>query len=200
MSARTSLLLGLGAGLGVLVLAVQPGHATITAVLPAVVKLAAGPASVELDKLESDTDISAFDEEQCVTAAVAVQTDQGWIPAGTPFSCHFFHSDPVTVPPGSLLTGRAMFDTEIIGVISTTADLDASDGVCGLQTTAYPTGVAPHRGFEPAQADAYQLLNPFALRVRMEVPSTFDQMRVLTCCPGEPGCDENPNNDWPPQD
>lgn len=200
MSARTSLLLGLGAGLGVLVLAAQPGYATITAVLPDVVKLAAPPASVLPNQLESDTDIFAFDEKQCVTAGVAVQTDQGVIPAGTPFSCHFFHADPATVPPGVLLTGRAMFDTEIMAVISASADLDATDGICGDGTTYPAAGAAPTRGFEPAQADAYQLLNPFALRVRMEVPSRMDQMRVLTCCLGEPGCDENPNNEWPPQD
>jgi hypothetical protein len=144
------------------------------------------PASVVLGDQESDTDIIAFDEKQCFTLGAALDTDQGKIPAETKVSCHLIHSDAVV--SFALLQGRVLFDNQILGVISTSGELDDSDPVCD-DGVLYPTELAlveANRGLEPGvQVDQYQIIaGGFGIAVRMEIPaSSFsDQVRVITEC------------------
>jgi hypothetical protein len=156
--------------------------AAIVAVVAAFVQIAP-PASVELNQLQSNAVLFAFNERQCFSLNFALQTDEGVIPAHTKMSSHFLHGDPFNQ---LLLDGRVRFDGPIIGVISTTAGLDATDLACGAPGTAYPTGTEINRGLEPTtQADAYQIIaGGFGIQARMEVPlfSFSDQIRVLTRC------------------
>jgi hypothetical protein len=99
--------------------------------------------------------------------------------------------DPVN---SAVLDGKARFDADIIGVISSSASLDDSDVPCGLSTVLYPApGVEPFRGLEAFQAnDRYQVIQAGrAIHVQMDVPpnSYSDQLRVITCCPGNDNCD-----------
>jgi hypothetical protein len=143
----------------------------------------APPASVALGQLQSNLDMFAFNERQCFWLNFNLPTDQGFIPAFTKMSSHMLHVDAVT---NTVLDGRVRFDNVILGVISTTAGLDASDAACGAPGTAYPTGMEPNRGLEPGQADAYQIIaGGFAIQARMDLPpflSFTDQIRVLTRC------------------
>jgi hypothetical protein len=155
--------------------------AAIVATAAAFVQIAP-PASVELNQQQSNAVLFAFDERQCFSLNFNLQTDQGSIPAHTKMSSHFLHGDPFSQ---LLLDGRVLFDGPIIGVISTTAGLDASDVPCGAAGTIYPTGAEINRGLEPTQADAYQIIaGGFGIQARMEVPalSFSDQIRVLTRC------------------
>jgi len=140
------------------------------------------------DQNQSNASIRAFDENQCVTLKDDLVTDQGVIPAGTEVSCHIARFDPANPP----LTrqGGIVFDAPIIGVISTSADLNASDDPCGLDTTTYCQ--EDFRGLEPTQADAYQRVGECGLKVKMEVTDFQDQVRIITeCCPdGEDCCED----------
>jgi hypothetical protein len=139
------------------------------------------------DQNESDTEIRAFDENQCITLKNDLVTDQGVIPAGTAVSCHIARSDPDSPP--TTLQGGMLFDAPILGVISSSAGLNASDDPCGLDTTTYCQEA--FRGLEAGQADAYQLVSDCGLKVRMEVTEFQDQARIITeCCPeGEECCE-----------
>jgi hypothetical protein len=173
---------------GVLAVAAGATSATaaIVAVVPDVVQFV--PMNVRLNQTESDVRLIAFNEQgnagQCVRFNHEIHTDQGVIPPNTPLKSHFVHGDPVTA---LLLTGGVRFDSRIIGVISTSAGLDATDAALGRPGVIYPVpGAELNRGLEPPpQADDYQIvLGGFGLRVTMDVPvdSFSDQIRVLTCC------------------
>lgn len=157
--------------------------AAIVGTAPAFIQILP-PPSVQLNQLTSDTNLFAFNERQCFTLAFDLHTDNGAIPANTLMSSHFLHGNPNT---SLLLDGRVQFNGPVIGVISSTALLNASDVPCGAAGTIYPTGTEPNRGLEPAQADTYAIISGgFGIAARMEVPpSSFsDQIRVLTrCCP-----------------
>lgn len=165
-----------------LALAATSATAAIVATAPAFVQIAP-PASVELNQLQSNVNLFAFNERQCFRLNFNLPTDQGFIPAFTKMSSHYLTGDPVST---LLLDGRVRFDNQIIGVISTTAGLDGSDAACGAPGTVYPTGAEPNRGLEPPpQADAYQILGGgFVIQARMDIPlfSFSDQIRVLTRC------------------
>jgi hypothetical protein len=148
------------------------------------------PNDVTQDQNESDTDMLAFDENQCITLTEDLVTDQGIIPEGTQVSCHMMRVDPVN---GATLQGTAIFDAPILGVISDSALLDASDDPCGLAGTTYPAaGAEPFRGIESTQADAYRpVAGGCGLQFRSEVPalSFQDEVRVVTrCCKDENCC------------
>lgn len=159
--------------------------AAIVAVWPAVVGVPP-PASVVLDQQESDTAIIAFNERQCFwLPAGGLDTDQRHLPGNLRVSCHLLHMDPASPPV--LLSGRARFDSMILGVISDSDLLDASDDICKRLvppvTTYPPLGTEPDRGLESTQPDQYQISpNGFAIQVEMNARGASDQVRVITRC------------------
>ena len=176
------------AGVGV-ALGATSATAAIVATVPAFVQLTPAPASVVLGALQSNANLFAFDERQCFTLPFNLPTDSGFVPAGTLMSSHFLHGDPVTT---LTLDGRVRFNGPILGVISSDAGLDFSDAPCGAPGTTYPTGTV-FRGLEAGTLDAYAIIaGGFGIQERMDVPSFFDQTRVITrCCPG--GCPGAPD-------
>jgi hypothetical protein len=143
------------------------------------------PTDVRLDQTESDVEIRAINErQQCFSLTKDLEVDEGVIAKGTKMKCHLIHADPDNT---LLLDGRVRFDTQILGVISTSDGLDATDAMCFRNGMVYPnTGDEPNRGLEPGiQADTYQIIaGGFGIQVRVEVPpnSFSDQVRVLNCC------------------
>ena len=166
--------------------------ATIVATVPDAVELVL--TDVRLNQSESDVEIRAFNERgngpQCFQLPYDLQTDHSVIPKFTWVKSHFIHADPVTT---LLLDGRVRFDTQIIGVISSSAGLDATDALLGRPGTTYPPpGTEPNRGLEATQADAYAIVGAgFVIAVRVEVPpppdAFSDQIRVITACTQPPG-------------
>jgi hypothetical protein len=191
--------------LGVLAVALAVGAtaapAAITGTSGAVVQIAPPPSVLD-GALQSDTQIMAFDEQQCVTLASDLQLDVtpggggGTIPAGTTVSSQFLHFDPTG---GSLvtLTGSITTDAAIIGAITTSGNLDASDSL-GAPGTAYPTGDAS-RDLEPVQGDTVSISgNQLTATTTVNDQFHFDQIRVITHCPPPPPpvsatCDEDVN-------
>ena len=158
--------------------------AAIIAVTPDVVLFT--PADVRLNQTQSNVQIDGFDEQQCIQLGAPLQTDQGFIPAQSWVSCHFFHMDPVT---SAVLDGKARFDGDILGVISSSALLDASEPTCQIPNVTYPVaGAEVNRGLEAFQPnDRYQIIDAGrGIHIEMDVPffSFTDQIRVITCCPG----------------
>jgi len=139
------------------------------------------PSDVTLDQTESDSMFLAFDERQCVVLSNDLVTDHGTIEAGTTVSCSFLHADPVTVMP--FAQGKILFDSPIIGVISLSDDLDASDAVCGLSAVEYPAaGDETYRGLG-SSLDRYQIVaGGRGLHIQLDIPTASDHVRVITCC------------------
>lgn len=172
--------------LAVILIGLAAGTASATIVATGLDAVQFVPVDVRLDQTESDVRIIAFNERQlpCVILKDDLPVDQGVIPKGTKLKSHFIHADPVNA---LLLEGRVRFDTQIVGVISTSAGLDATDALFGRPGVVYPNpGDEDFRGLEPGvQADQYQIIaGGFAIQVRLQVPfdSFSDQIRVLNCC------------------
>jgi hypothetical protein len=166
--------------------------AAITSTSGAVVKIAPPPSVVD-GALQSDTEIRAFDEQQCVTLSSPLQLDfsavggSGLIPAGTSVSSHLVHFDP-TGAASVTLSGSITTDATIIGGMTTQAGLDASDSL-GAPGTTYPTG-DPARGLDAGDTvtvSADLLTATVTLTDRFH----FDQVRIIThCAPPPPTGDE----------
>ncbi len=154
--------------------------ATIVAVAPDAVLFV--PADVRLDQTESNVRIIAFDEKQCRTLPADLHTGQSMIGAGTKISSHLLHMDPVNA--AVVLDGKARFDAQILGVISSSSLLDDSDFL-RRPGVIYPMpGAELNSGLEAFQPnDRYQIIQAGqAIHVQMDVPSFSDQVRVITCC------------------
>lgn len=195
--ARKRLLAGC---MAVLVIAVTVGasvaSAAITSTGGAVVKIAP-PGSVQDGALQSDLEIRAFDEQQCVTLASDLTVDvtpsggAGVVPAGTSVSSQFLHFDP-TGSSVVTLSGSITTDAAIIGAIVTESSLDASDSL-GAAGTAYPTGDVT-RDLEPIQGDVVTISgDQLTATTTVNDRFHFDQIRVISECPpppppGDEGC------------
>jgi hypothetical protein len=144
------------------------------------------PDSVVLGHTEANVVLFTFDEQQCVELNLNLATDQGVIPVNTRVNSHFIHGDPIT---SFVLNGEVRFQNNILGVISTSARLDATDDLFGrnfpvfADPTDYPTlGDEVGRGLEAA--DAYFIApGDRAIAVTMSAGTGSDQIRVLTSCP-----------------
>lgn len=166
---------------------VLPGFAAVQSTTPTVVAVPA-PATVLPGQNTSNTNILAFDERQCVTLEKTLGVngvpDQPIpfplvnfpIAAGTQVSCHFLHFDPSTTASAG---GSATFDADILGVIVGDADLDATDSICGLPTTAYPTGTSSRGAEQPADG---VLIGTDTVSIDWTASNPGDQMRVITRC------------------
>jgi hypothetical protein len=143
--------------------------------------VASTPSDVRLNQTQSDAHIKGFTERECVTLSSTLQVDGGSISSGNTVSCHFFHADSVNSPT---LEGDAQFDSNILGVISATSRLDASDGVCGRVGTTYPaSGGEAYRGLD-AVGDWYSVdNNTDIITIHNSLPNgSSDQVRVITAC------------------
>ena len=185
-SRSRSLLLGGIAGTLAIGSVATPARAAIVAVIPDIVMFL--PADVSLNQTESNVDIVGFDERQCFDPVADLTMDNGTIPgqAQVRISSHLLHADPVN--GNVVLDGRAFFDGRILGVISDSTLLDDSDPICRNPAVTYPVaGNETLRGLEPGQAqDRYRIIAGGAgIEVQMDVSGASDQIRVITCCPGQ---------------
>ncbi len=175
--------------LGLALLSAIPAAGAILSTTPVVVEVPA-PATVMPGMNTSNDRILAFNEQQCVTLDRLMSVNGALdgevpypfvgfpIPAGTDISCHFLHFDPSGAANAS---GTVTFDSDILGVIVTDPDLDASDSVCGLPGTAYPTSVTD-RGAELPGDSASIDLGTRTVTVDLTASNPGDQLRVITRC------------------
>ena len=151
------------------------------------------PSSAVFNDLESNTRIHAFPERENYTLPQDVTVDisapgdydHGYrqtakvIPAGTMVNCHFLHYDPVG-SQWATSAGAISVSGEILGLIVTSGQLDATDHILGAPGTAYPTGQGA-RGFEN-RAEIVRLEADMRTFTINRFQSTFpgEQVRILS--------------------
>ncbi len=184
---------------------IQWVRADISSVTPAMTLIAA-PSSVTLNSLESNNDIFVFEEKQGVTVGVSLGVDftspgtykkpADLLPAslvpGLTVCSHLIHFDPVGTGLASS-EGAVTFANDVVGVMTSDANLDASDAVVGNPGTTYPTGLTA-RGLELSPSSEVISLSPDKRTIRLSVRAStaVDQARVLTRCPQAP----EPRPEW----
>ncbi|MEM7740527.1 MAG: VPLPA-CTERM sorting domain-containing protein [Pseudomonadota bacterium] len=142
---------------------------------------------------EQDGTIFVFDEQQNVAFDTDQGLDFGSIADGTLVNSHYIQFDPASAT-GQVGEGTIVFDGPILGVITSTANLNANVGnttadfYFGLSGTlgAYPTGAdASARGIGSPDDDLQVVLGSNTLIIEsLEIPTgadgNIDGIRVLT--------------------
>lgn len=156
------------------------------------------PVSVVPNVTESNTDILVFQEQADLTLSADIPLDvhmpstyanskwttPGVVPAGTRVNVYFLHFDPTSTVQK---TGSITLPNPIIGTISSTANLEATDGPLGTSGVAYPAaGTAPDRQIELSTNDAYTLsADRHTVSIDVNTSTSADQIRIVTLAPGE---------------
>ncbi|MGH2701706.1 MAG: Ig-like domain-containing protein [Actinomycetota bacterium] len=171
----------------------QPAYATIISASGAAVKIAP-PATLVNPKLESDTQMFVWDEQQNVTLPNSLNVDistpglyddnddltPAAIPAGTVVSSHFVHGDNVgSGGGGHNLDGTVVVDAEILGIIIMNPNLDDSDFL-GAPGTEYPTGLDQRRFTIEAQDFLIEQVDRRTVFIHMNVRAHADEIRIIT--------------------
>jgi hypothetical protein len=131
------------------------------------------PNSVGNDNFQSPN-LFGFNEDQNILLAAPLTVDVGTspIPAGTTVASHYIFFDP---GPSQHIIGTVNFDSDVLGITTSTATLAASDflaqtGVNYLNPTA--------RGLEPG--DSVTISGPQQILFDTFASSPGDYVRVLT--------------------
>ena len=136
---------------------------------------------MSLNVLESDTEMWVFDEVQglLLTADLSVNFGGtgGVISAGTEINSHFVHKD--TLGGTVTLSGTAIFDGTILGIIASPGNLDSSDSLLGLSGTTYPFGL-DRRGTQIGEVGDSITFAGNTLTLTSATSSRPDQLRVIT--------------------
>lgn len=121
-----------------------------------------------------------FDEDQNILLGADLSVDGGTISAGTVVASHYIFFDPNN---STTITGSVTFDSEILGVVSSTGLLAASDFLANTGVTYLNPGL---RGLE-ANTDSYSLSDAFTIAIAWRASTPGDYIRVLTArSPGAP--------------
>ena len=115
--------------------------------------------------------------QQLFHYGISCDYSPGTIPAGTAVDVYLVHYDP----PGSNVTSTAnlKFSREILGVVVTTSNLDASDSVLGNPGTLYG-GTQRYLECAAATVDVVEIsadMKEFSLDMR--VTSGFEEVRII---------------------
>ena len=153
------------------------------------------PASVELNtpELESNSEAFVFTERSGVllnsdlivdvldagTTVTGSNNDSpGPIPSGTLVNSLFLHFDPSRL---ASVSGAVTLDQEILGVILSASNLDASDNLLGGLETVYPTGLASRGVVLEASDDSITLsADRRTLTYNLAAQNSTDQLRIIT--------------------
>jgi len=133
------------------------------------------PLNVGSDN-QQDPKLMGFDELQGVVLTSALWTDSpaGSIPAGTRVNSHYILYDPVS---NSSITGTIVFDADILGIMTATTTLAASDSQLSWPGTNY---LSPSlRGLEPGD-DFATISDSRTVSVALSAASPGDYIRVVT--------------------
>jgi hypothetical protein len=131
------------------------------------------PDSVGDDNFQSPN-LYGFDEDQNIvlTAPLIVNVGSSPIPAGTTIASHYIFFDP---GPTQHVVGTVDFDADVLGIITTTADLAASDFLADTGVNYLDPG---NRGLEPG--DLVSITGPRQILFDTVASSPGDYVRVLT--------------------
>jgi hypothetical protein len=139
------------------------------------------PNSVGNDTFQSP-DLYGFDEDQNILLASALGVDVGSspIPAGTQVASHYIFFDP---GPSQTIVGTVDFDSDVLGIITSTGLLAASDFLAKTGVNYLNPGA---RGLEPG--DSVTISGVRQILFDTSASSPGDYVRVLTAfSPGAVG-------------
>ena len=153
------------------------------------IRVSAVPKSVLKNHFESDREIRVFPEAARTLredlavdrstpglVAAAADLEAAMIPAGTAVQAYMVHVDP-THPTQSPFTATITFSQEVLGVITTSAKLDGSDGFVGARGTVYPR---EDREAELGD-DSFEIEDDRrTIRFRLGEEDGIDELRVVT--------------------
>ena len=155
------------------------------------------PASVAVGQLESNTQISVFEEQSGVVLGTDLVVDvrepgsygpganlgsfprDGSIPSGTSVASYYFHADHVGTSGTTTFSGTVTFDSDVLGLAFTGDRLSSTSSVLGYSGTAYDssgTGV---------QASDHVILSSDRRTVTFSASQGggADNLRVITVAP-----------------
>lgn len=155
-------------------------------------QIIAPPVSLDTHAFESASHIFAISERQNLvlpydlsvdimntgTVSTGDQKSPGVIPAGSILNSFLIHADTDT-GRGTPLTATFTFEQPILGVISSTNGLIATDVDLGFHTTLYSLDVA--RGMEYFHQDSITIASDrMSITVTMVTSTALDEIRVIT--------------------
>ena len=179
---------------------INNAQASITAVTGDIQVISA-PASVSLGELQSDTTIFGFNEAQSYTLTSDLfingsgaglhlgsgpgNTATDFIASGTKLNSYLFHVEPVNTDI-TRFTGTVSFDSNILGIIFETNELNLSDTMLGATGTSYFSG--NFRGFEGSGSGpciglydcATISANLREITLDLGTSTQLDQIRIIT--------------------
>ena len=133
-----------------------------------------GPADSVGDDNFQSPNLFGFDEDQNIflTAPLTVDVGTSPIPAGTTVASHYVFFDP---GPSEHIIGTVDFDSDILGIITSTPTLAASDFLAKTGVNYLNPGA---RGLEPG--DSVTINGPKQILFDTFASSPGDYVRVLT--------------------
>lgn len=130
------------------------------------------PNSVGNNTFQS-ANLYGFDEDQNIPISSALTVDVGTAPAsGTVVASHYIFFDP---GPSQTIVGTVNFDADVIGIMTSTATLAASDFLANTGVTYLNPGL---RGLEAG--DSVTISGTRQIRFATQASSPGDYVRVLT--------------------
>ena len=161
---------------GLVLMAGSAAQAAVVSVTGQVVQIAA-PASVTNQAPGSNTALMLFDEVQNFILGTALTTSSGVIAAGTRISSHmvFLNRADEKKRISLTLAGTMTFDGAVLGLITTTAGLAATDAILGAVGTTYAS--FNNRGLEASDITSFA---GNTLTASLSASQPGDWMRVIT--------------------
>lgn len=162
--------------LGLTLMAGSAAQAAVVGVSGQVIQIAA-PANVTNASPGSNTALMLFDEVQNFVLGAALTTSTGVIAAGTRISSHmlFLNRADEKKRISLALSGAMTFDGAVLGLITTTAGLAATDAILGAMGTTYAS--FNNRGLE---ASDITTIAGNTLTASLSASQPGDWVRVIT--------------------
>ena len=146
-----------------------------------------GGDSFAPEQYTDDDYFQVFDEQQYVVLPSALSIDFGYndfdseasICAGTVVNSHLIHFDQIGTDTWVRACGEIAFDGDILGLITLSDSLDATDTSLGLDVT-YPAASVDYRGLEFTDDQDLLWVVGDTLWVDLLAYNYLDQIRVIT--------------------
>jgi PKD repeat protein len=153
---------------------VQPAHSTN-------VQFIDPPASVDTGALESDDYVRTYAEKYNHTLASDLTVGGATIPAGTRINVYYLHADHVgSQNLATKFDGSEWFGTKVLGMATTTADLQATKPLFGAAGTTYPTSTDQGLEFDDS---ATKWIDQTGVDFSLDSWSASDGIRIITLAP-----------------
>lgn len=129
------------------------------------------------DDNHQSNNLFGFNEDQNILLTAPLSVNIGPSPtlsAGTEVASHYIFFDP---GPTRRAIGHVIFDSEVLAIMTKTAQLDASDFLANVSATYLNPGL---RGLESGDSVSIDGSNPAKINIDFTASTPGDYIRVLT--------------------